>query len=250
MRESRMKIRNVFGTKFSGALGKDIVAVAWHGHEYIREYAVASNPNSERQRTQRGLFAEAMKAWRALSESQQDFYRHIADGMTGHNLFIKRFITALRNKQSPEVPTRMRWVTVDRRRVPDGALQIRKNGNNLFYKNLGDGAAEIALTASDAPYTVLLVKGLKEVEVLTIEGRSAIENPPPLENLEFGIRLVAAEIPAKTASNKTLGQILGLKPPIVAPPHDSTAGSLPPKIDPARADSAVEESLPLHPPSG
>ena len=245
-----MKIRNIFGTRFSGALGKEIVAVAWHGHEYIREYAVASNPNSERQRAQRGLFADAMKAWRALSESQEDFYRHIADGMTGHNLFIKRFIIALRNKQSPEVPTRMRWVTADGRPVPDGALQIRKNGNDLFYKNLGDGAAEIALTPSDAPYSVLLVKGLKEVEVLTIEGRSAIENPPPLENIEFGIKLVAAEIPAKTTSNKTLSQVLGLKPPVVAPPQDSKAGNLPSKVEPAHADSLVEESLPQHPPSG
>ncbi len=98
--------------------------------------------------------------------------------------------------------------------------------------------------------TILLVKGVKEVEALAIEGRSAIENPPPLENREFGIRLIAAEIPAKTTSNKTLGQVLGLKPPVVAPHLDPTAGSLLPETDSARTDSPAEESLPHHPPSG
>ena len=65
-----MRIRNVFGTKFSGALGKDMVAVAWNGHEYIRAYAVPTGEPSKLQRGQRDAFKEALTLWRSLSHRQ------------------------------------------------------------------------------------------------------------------------------------------------------------------------------------
>jgi hypothetical protein len=69
-----MRIRNAFGTSSSGALGQDMVAVAWQGHEYIRKYAAPTGTPSDLQREQRGAFASALALWRTLSAPQKDFY--------------------------------------------------------------------------------------------------------------------------------------------------------------------------------
>lgn len=231
-------------------MGKDVVAVAWHGHEYLRAYAVASNPNSEKQKKQRGSFAEAVKAWRELSSSQQKFYRQIADGMTGHNLFVSRFIEAVNDNREPEVPKRIRWVTANGEPVSDGALQIRKGDDNIFYESLKGGEAEIALTRSDGPYTVLLVKGVKEDQVLTVEGREFVENPPPLESSDLGIKLVLAEISAKKASSPMIGSVLGPEPLVAMIDHDPPMNNLSPEIDASSAELLEVDSQMTQPPSG
>jgi len=35
-----MRIRNIFGTRFSGTLGKELVASSWKGKDYVRAYVV------------------------------------------------------------------------------------------------------------------------------------------------------------------------------------------------------------------
>ena len=50
---------------------------------------------------------------------------------------------------------------------------------------------EIALTRSDAPYTLLLRKGYEEDAVRTIENLLDTETPMALESKRLGIKLVA-----------------------------------------------------------
>ena len=218
-----MKISNSFGTKFSGALGKDLVAVRWHGHEYIRVYAVASNPNSERQKAQRGAFAEAMSAWKTLSESQQEFYRRIADGMTGHNLFISRYFESRRVGREPETPRRMWWVAADGQPILGGRLMVMKQGCVIFDRNLRGATVEIALTASDTPYAIFLVKGLKGDKVLANCRPAFIENPQTLESKSLGMKLLVAGPPVRSPPATTIRKRLGIPPSAALMADDVTA---------------------------
>ena len=90
----KMKITNVFGTRFSGAIGKTMIASTWKGKEYIRAYTVPKNPRTERQQKHRALFAKAVKAWKALSLKDQKRLNKEAKEMTGFNLYVSRYINA------------------------------------------------------------------------------------------------------------------------------------------------------------
>ncbi|HSA15072.1 MAG TPA: hypothetical protein P5346_10065 [Spirochaetota bacterium] len=80
-------------TSLSGRVG-DIVFYGYGGKTYFRSYVKPCNPDTPSQKRNRGLFAEAMKAWRKLSRFDKDSYRRRAGrlGMTGHNLFISRYM--------------------------------------------------------------------------------------------------------------------------------------------------------------
>jgi len=185
-----MKIRNIFGNRYKGALGKDMVAVSWKGHDYIREYATPTNPKSELQQQHRAIFNRAIVAWKELSPRQREFYNRIADGMTGYNLFVGRFIEAVRNNVEPEMPIVMKWSTEDGMPLEECWLIVRKRSQEVFLDSLKDATGEVALTPSDTPYTFTLRRGTKEDTVLTIEDRLEAEVPLSLESKELGIRLV------------------------------------------------------------
>jgi hypothetical protein len=60
------------------------------GRQYVRSYAVPSNPRTAVQQKNRTLFAHAVKAWQGLSPEQKNIYNRKAAGrpFTGYNLFI------------------------------------------------------------------------------------------------------------------------------------------------------------------
>ena len=87
-----MKIINVFGTKFNGAIGKTMIASSWKGKEYVKAYAIPHNPRTERQQKRRAVFAEAVKAWKRLSLKEQRNLNKEAKQMTGFNLYVSRYI--------------------------------------------------------------------------------------------------------------------------------------------------------------
>ena len=98
-----MKLLNIFGNRYRGTLGKDLVASSWKGIPYIREYQVPRNPKTELQLEHRALFAEAVELWHALEESERDVYNKAAKRMTGYNLFIRQYIRAARQGREQEV---------------------------------------------------------------------------------------------------------------------------------------------------
>ncbi len=205
----RTKIRNAFGTEFSGALGKEMVAASWKGHEYIRKYAKPTNVNSELQEQHRAIFSQAVEAWHRLSSRARDFYAHVADGMTGYNLFVGRYVAAVRQNLPPEVPLPLTYVTADGQPVLDGYLIIRQQNRMLFVDSLKDGKGEIALTSSDAPYTFVLRKNMQEDPVLTVDDLLETDVPAKLESELLGIRLVL-DVPTSPAPTPTptAGQVV------------------------------------------
>lgn len=187
----RMKIGNVFGTTFRGQIGKKIVASKWKGHEYIRAYTRPQDAASKDQVKQRARFKEAIRAWQDLSGRQQEFYERIAVGMSGCNLFVHRYIEAVKRKMQPEVPIQMSWTTEDGQPVEDGKLVIIQGGRQLFNDDLDDARGQVALTPSDAPYVFVLRNGEEEDIVLEIRDLLETDVPMTLESKRLGIKLVA-----------------------------------------------------------
>ncbi len=193
-----MKIKNIMGTTFRGRIGTSMIASSWKGHEYLKTYAVPSNPRSEHQTKVRGTFKEALEAWRNLSPRQKEFYDGIADGMSGYNVFMGRYIKAVHAGQEPEFPIEMQWKTEDGRPVGNGWLIVQWRSKSIFVDNLGDAKGEVALTPSDAPYTFTLKKGTETEVVLKIKDLLETDVPMPLESKRLGIRLVADVRPPPT----------------------------------------------------
>jgi len=113
------------------------------------------------------------------------------DGITGLNLFVGRYISAVRNGQPPETPIPMAWRTADGQPVVDGWLIVRQGAKPLFTDSLKDAVGTIALTPSDAPYTFVLRKGTQEDVVLTVKDLLETDVPTVLESTQLGIKLVA-----------------------------------------------------------
>ena len=186
-----MKIRNIFGNRYSGAMGKDFVASSWKGHDYLKEYTAPSNPKSDLQTEHRAIFSQASAVWKTLPARSQEFYNKIADGMSGMNLFVGRYIQSTRNGQAPETPIAMSWKTADGQPVVDGWLIVRQGAKPLFTDSLKDASGEIALTPSDAPYAFVLRKGTQEDVVLTVKDLLETDVPTVLESTQLGLKLVA-----------------------------------------------------------
>jgi len=199
-----MKIGNVFGTTFRGQIGKKIVASKWKGHEYIRSYTKAEDARSKDQMKQRALFKKAIEAWQALSGRQQEFYERIAVGMSGCNLFVHRYIQAVRSKVPPEVPIEMSWTAEDGQPIEESKLLVTQGGRQVFNDDLDDARGQVALTPSDAPYVFVLRKGMDEDVVLEIKDLLEADVPMVLESKKLGIRLVADVL--KAPEEPTEGQ--------------------------------------------
>jgi len=181
-----------------------MVAVTWKGHEYIREYVTPTNPKTELQVQHRAIFNKAVEAWHGLAPSQKAFYNRIADGMTGYNVFVGRYIEAVRNGQEPETPIVMQWTTEDGQPLEQCWLIVRKRSQEIFLDNLKDAKGEVALTPSDTPYTFVLRRGTQEDAVLTMEDLLEVDVPMTLESKTLGIKLVAnVSVPPVEAVDKT-----------------------------------------------
>jgi len=186
-----VKIKNIMGFTFRGRIGKSMIASSWKGHEYLKTYAVPSNPRSEEQTKVRGIFKEALASWRNLHPRQKEFYDRIAEGMSGYNVFVGRYIETVRAGQEPELPIEMQWRTEDGKPIANGWLIVRWRSKDIFVDNLADAKGEVALTPSDVPYTFALKKGTKTDIVLEIEDLLEADVPMPLESKKLGIKLVA-----------------------------------------------------------
>ncbi|HRZ25726.1 MAG TPA: hypothetical protein P5346_06260 [Spirochaetota bacterium] len=80
-------------TSISGRVG-GIVFYTHNDNTYFRSYVVPRNPDTPAQRSNRGAFRDAMKAWQALSSFDREGFARRARrlGMAGHNLFISRYM--------------------------------------------------------------------------------------------------------------------------------------------------------------
>lgn len=168
-----------------------MIASSWKGHEYVWMYVKPHNPNTKEQRRARGQFTDAVKAWRELSGVQRALYDRIAEGMSGFNLFISRYVTTVQEGEEPEIPVEMRWKTAGGKPVEDGKLIVLSRKREVFRVSLDEGRAEVALTQSDAPYTFMLKRKRAEENVLEIRDVAKAGVPKVLESRKLGIKLVA-----------------------------------------------------------
>lgn len=94
---------------FTGISGKvgGLVLYEWNGRTLMRRYVVPRNPDTPAQRANRDLFREAMRSWQALADSEKAAYNRRAArlAMTGHNLFISRYMR-IHAPAQPELPAR------------------------------------------------------------------------------------------------------------------------------------------------
>jgi len=63
---------------------------------YVRQWVRPKDRNSLGQLKRRGRFAEAVAAWRALSEAEKDSYRQRGrrQNRTGYNLFVSEQLSS------------------------------------------------------------------------------------------------------------------------------------------------------------
>ncbi len=98
-----MKISNVMGNRYSGTIGKAVIASSWRGIKYIRAYKVPRDPKTKLQLRHRTLFARAVETWHSLEPRQRELYNRVATRMTGYNLFIKNYIEAAREGRELDI---------------------------------------------------------------------------------------------------------------------------------------------------
>jgi len=186
-----MKINSVFGIRLSGALNKTVVVSSWKGRQYVRAYVKPKDPKTEAQESHRAMFKAAVGAWHGLNGRQREFYDRIARDMTGYNLFVSRYIKAVRDGGEPEIPIIIRW-TVRNRTLPRNSwLIVRQQDRMLFTDSLAVRRGEIALTPSDVPYTFVLHKDRQEEAVHVIDDLLDADIPMTLESKRLGVKLVA-----------------------------------------------------------
>ena len=155
-----MKIRNIFGNEYSGAIGDKVVASRWKGIEYIRKFFIPHNPKTVFQEDQRQLFDEAVTSWHPLTPEQKSFYDKLAVKMTGMNLYVKRYIEAARGNAPPiEPPLMSEMLVTGANGVPliYAVVEVLKGTNSVFKGFTDDtGRVKYALTTVDGPYNVLI----------------------------------------------------------------------------------------------
>lgn len=82
------------GFVMSGKLG-DLVFCKDGDKVYVREFVPPTDPKTPAQVAERGLFAEAVAAWRALSDPDKKDYKKRAalEGRKGYGLFLSEYLT-------------------------------------------------------------------------------------------------------------------------------------------------------------
>jgi hypothetical protein len=182
-----MKMKNSFGTKFSGTIDR-MTAVNRSGVNFLRKHVIPHNPRSPLQQRNRNHFAEGVETWRSMRESQRHFYRGVARRRTGYNLFLSRWMESYTRGEDPTVPLVLAGTPLE---GDDGWFILREGKTSLFECPLKD-AFEIALTIEDAPYDFVLRLGGVE-DVITIENVLALGPPVTLEGLGLKVQLDLSE---------------------------------------------------------
>jgi len=182
-----MKMKNSFGTKFSGTIDK-MTAVNRNGVNFLRTHVIPRNPRSPVQQRNRNHFAEGVETWRSLRGSQRHFYNGIAKRTSGYNLFLSKWMESHTRGEEPTVPLILAGIPLEGN---EGLFILRRGSTPLFECPLAD-AFEIALTAEDAPYDFVLRLGGVE-DAITIENISDLGLPVTLEGLGLQVRLDLSE---------------------------------------------------------
>ncbi len=182
-----MKMKNSFGTKFSGTIDK-MTAVNRNGVNFLRTHVIPRNPRSPVQQRNRNHFAEGVETWRSLRESQRRFYNGIAKRTSGYSLFLSKWMESHTRGEGPTVPLVLAGTPLEGN---EGWFILRQGKTSLFECPLTD-AFEIALTVEDTPYDFVLRLGGVE-DVITIENISALGLPVTLEGLGLKVRLDLSE---------------------------------------------------------
>ena len=99
----------------SGTIFNTLTASIWKGRNYIRGYAIPSNPNTTAQQTQRTAFAAAVTGWQALVDEAVDpvaepelgkdmwniFGASCQPAMSGFNAYVKAYLASA---GAPDIP--------------------------------------------------------------------------------------------------------------------------------------------------
>lgn len=156
-----MKIRNIFGNIYRGALGKAMVGSKWHSVDYIRKYVVPTNPRTALQTYQRNVMAQAVGTWQKLTPEQKKAYNRIAGGtgISGFNEFVRRLVFLIRQNIKYTLPLEGDTEVVDKAgKAIEMASVIVIKEKKVIYTGLTDksGLCHYALTIEDAPYDVIV----------------------------------------------------------------------------------------------
>jgi hypothetical protein len=155
-----MKIKNVMGNEYSGTIGNKVVAASWKGIEYIRGFRIPQNPKTPLQMEQRTYFTAAVGSWHTLTQEQRDAYELMAVRMTGFNLYVKRFLEALRNSTPMPPPQSLTVEVFDNESYRLADVVVKYYRGSKFIREIRTdslGRASLALTLEDAPYIVEVV---------------------------------------------------------------------------------------------
>ena len=87
----------------AGGRAGNIVFYTVKGSVYARRYVKPRDPRTEAQKKNRVLFRQAMHSWQGLSASAKARYNDRARGtrMTGHNLYISRYMASAAADAAP-----------------------------------------------------------------------------------------------------------------------------------------------------
>jgi len=88
-----VKVTNVFGDRYSGAVGEAGVFAVWKGRQYRRRYVKPANPDTTMQRAVRDSFTAAVSFWHILSSIERLVFSYLATGlvMSGFNYLVSRW---------------------------------------------------------------------------------------------------------------------------------------------------------------
>ncbi len=95
---ARVKLSSML-TEADGSMDR-IVHYNRLGTQCARRHVIPANPDTEAQRVNRRAFADAVKAWQALSEDEKKFWNNKASilrrkgktGKTGYTVFISNYL--------------------------------------------------------------------------------------------------------------------------------------------------------------
>jgi len=174
-----MKIRNSFGTQFSGTIGKDMIASSWRGREYIKEYVRPTDPKTELQLKHRAVVAEAVKAWKGILGVERQFYEAIDETLPAYHTFIRRYVKAVSAGNKPTELVTIDWKLAGEEQIENGYLIVQRGSARLFTLPLSEGGGCFALGNSDAPYSLHVRRGTEESDPLGIN-RPVEANMPPM----------------------------------------------------------------------
>ena len=161
-----MKVKNDFGSRFEGTIGKQMTASTWKGRNYLKKYTKPSNPNTAAQQTVRVYFANAVALWKTLTTAQKDAYadktRADKTNISAFNTMISnysRLLNAGESYDEPEEGTMTINDSVTSNPIEGVLITIRKAGQSTDYQvkitdALGENTA--AICVEDENYDIIL----------------------------------------------------------------------------------------------